>query len=73
MRWTPRPLGFPRGISPWSGESLPEAAGVVLVVYKYVSDEADAEAAEGWEKNVAKGAALFARVLEEEYGKFTLQ
>ncbi len=109
-----RALGVPRGVAPLSGDSLPEAKGVVLgtgdsfvtdpeaaleglgvrvdlvdmegyallkvcerlgvefAAYKYVSDEADDDAASDWEANAAKGAALFAKVLEKEYGKSSL-
>ena len=46
--------------------------GVDFAAYKYVSDDADDAAAEDWQANAAKGAALFAEVLQKEYGKSSL-
>ncbi|MGI9337490.1 MAG: 5'-methylthioadenosine nucleosidase [Gammaproteobacteria bacterium] len=46
--------------------------GIDFAAYKYVSDDADDEAAGDWEVNAAKGAALFAEVLRKEYGKSSL-
>ena len=36
--------------------------------YKYVSDNTDEAASEDWITNVAKGAQLFMRILEKNYG-----
>lgn len=41
--------------------------------YKFVSDKADSDAADSWEKNVQKGAKLFKTVLEKNYGVSTLK
>ena len=46
--------------------------GIDFAAYKYVSDDADNEAADDCEANAAKGAALFAEVLRKEYGKSSL-
>ncbi|WP_370281031.1 hypothetical protein [Pontibacterium sp.] len=109
-----REIGFQRGIAPFSGETLPDAKGVVLgtgdsfvsdsakalegldiqvdlvdmegyalwkvsqklgvqfVSYKYISDDADVDAPNDWETNVANGAKKFAQVLEKDYGKSAL-
>ena len=40
--------------------------------YKYVSDNTDTEASTDWKENVAKGANLFLKVLEKEYGHSSL-
>ncbi len=37
-------------------------------IYKYASDAADAASPEAWESRVARGAAAFAAVLDNEYG-----
>ena len=37
--------------------------GIILDVYKFVSDNADGEAANTWEENCHKGAELFMKVL----------
>ncbi len=36
--------------------------------FKYVTDSTDEDASNDWVENVAKGAKLFCRVLEERYG-----
>lgn len=41
--------------------------------YKYVSDSANANAKDDWEKNVAKGTMLFEEILTQEYGVSTLK
>jgi adenosylhomocysteine nucleosidase len=41
--------------------------------YKYVSDSADQEASEDWQKNANNGAVAFIKVLTEQYGKSTLK
>ena len=53
-------------------EEVAEHLGVKFVSYKYVSDSADDGAATDWEANAAKGASLFAELLEKEYGKSSL-
>lgn len=40
--------------------------------YKYVTDTADDDSADAWRENVAKGAALFAELLDDTYGTSTL-
>jgi adenosylhomocysteine nucleosidase len=42
---------------------------IILDVYKFVSDNADGEAAGTWEENCHKGAALFMAELERRDGK----
>lgn len=42
---------------------------VMLDVYKFVSDNADGEAASTWEENCHKGAELFMQVLRDRDGK----
>lgn len=42
---------------------------VMLDVYKFVSDNADSEAASTWEENCHKGAELFMQVLKDRDGK----
>ena len=42
---------------------------IMLDVYKFVSDNADGEAAGTWEENCHKGAALFMAELERRDGK----
>lgn len=41
--------------------------------YKYVTDSTDDDASNDWVENVAKGASLFLKVLEEKYGKSLLR
>jgi adenosylhomocysteine nucleosidase len=42
--------------------------GKNFICYKFVSDDANENAADDWHKNVANGEALFYKVLEEEFG-----
>lgn len=42
--------------------------GIEFQSYKYVSDSANSNAPDNWEKNVAKGVELFKKVLREQYG-----
>ena len=107
-------LNFPKGVTPFSGEVLPEKKGVVLGTgdnfitnakeqlkgleieidlvdmegyalkkvaddlnvpfesYKYVSDNANEEAAQDWTKTVREGAKSFLALLEKKYGKSSL-
>lgn len=43
--------------------------GIMLDVYKFVSDNADGEAADTWEENCHKGAELFMAELVDRNGK----
>lgn len=40
--------------------------------YKHVTDNTDEEASDDWNQNIAKGAKLFADLLESDYGKSSL-
>jgi len=40
--------------------------------YKHVTDNTDDEASDDWNENIAKGAKLFADILESDYGKSSL-